>query len=460
MAQCYPAPDPRNVAGREEPSVSPEATAGSGGTCQQPGRNLTRPGSTAGPVAVAPYPSSPKVLRDYAFVADGQRGALIDSDGRLAWMCFPGWADPAVLAGLLGPRGEYQVVPATRAVPGGRYEDGTLIWHSRWVTDDGIHRLPRRLGLPGEEDRAVILRRVSAVDSTGPVIVRLNLAGDYGRRPFGQWRRHDGRWVAGDGVITARWSGAPEASIERGVDRGLRHWCCARPCRPARAGTWSSRSCRDRARPSGRSWTPMTVGPAPRRRGGKRCHPAPTPRATVDVRQSFAVLRGMTGPDGGTVAAATTSLPERSEAERNYDYRYCWVRDICYIGHAGAAVAGGEAVLDDAVRWVSARLLADGGHHDPGLPAPTARRSPTNVPRTCPAIPAVSTSSAIGYDSQFQLDLFGEALLLLANAASRGPPRRRRLASREVGHRGHRECWSQPENGIWETEPARGPTVV
>src|ERR1700734_3013834 len=84
------------------------------------------------------YASSPKVLREYAFIADGYRGALIDSDGRLAWMCFPGWADPAVLAGLLGAGGEYQGVPATRAVPGGRYEPGSLIRHSRWVTEAGF----------------------------------------------------------------------------------------------------------------------------------------------------------------------------------------------------------------------------------------------------------------------------------------------------------------------------------
>ena len=81
--------------------------------------------------------------------------------------------------------------------------------------------------------------------------------------------------------------------------------------------------------------------------------------AARDVRRSYAVLRGMTGAEGGTVAAATSSLPERAGANRNYDYRYVWVRDTCYVGRAGAAVPGGEAMLDDAVRWVTGRLLAD-----------------------------------------------------------------------------------------------------
>ena len=128
--------------------------------------------------------------------------------------------------------------------------------------------------------------------------------------------------------------------------------------------------------------TPTIAGPAPRRRGGQRCRRCTDTVATVDVRQSFAVLRGMTGPDGGTVAAATTSLPERSDAQRNYDYRYCWLRDICYIGHAGAAVDGGEAVLDDAVRWVSARLLADGTATIPGLPLRWVAHPRRTIPRS------------------------------------------------------------------------------
>ncbi|MFJ2032282.1 glycoside hydrolase family 15 protein [Streptosporangium sp. NPDC087985] len=64
------------------------------------------------------------------------------------------------------------------------------------------------------------------------------------------------------------------------------------------------------------------------------------------------------------VAAATTSLPERAEAARNYDYRYAWIRDQCYAGHAAAA-AGLDDLLDAAVAFVTARLLADGPHLAP-----------------------------------------------------------------------------------------------
>ncbi len=74
--------------------------------------------------------------------------------------------------------------------------------------------------------------------------------------------------------------------------------------------------------------------------------------ATKDSRHSCAVLAGLTSSTGGMVAAATTSLPERSKAGRNYDYRYVWIRDQCYAGQAVAA-DGPHRLLDDAVSFVA-----------------------------------------------------------------------------------------------------------
>jgi len=86
---------------------------------------------------------------------------------------------------------------------------------------------------------------------------------------------------------------------------------------------------------------------------------------TRDSRQAFAVMpRGLTSSSGGMVAAATSSLPERARAGRNYDYRYAWIRDQCYAGQA-AAIAGTLPLLDDAVRFVSLRLHADGAKLSP-----------------------------------------------------------------------------------------------
>ena len=157
--------------------------------------------------------SLPHELRDYALLADGQRGILADPDGEFAWMCFPTWSDPAVLASLLGSGGSYRIQPNGRYVPGGAYEDGTLIWRQRWVTDSGVIECRQALAYPGRPDRAVILRRVSALDGDARLSAFVALAGDYGRRPSEPWHRDDpgGAWETSVNGIHARWSGATDA---------------------------------------------------------------------------------------------------------------------------------------------------------------------------------------------------------------------------------------------------------
>ncbi|HEX3795894.1 MAG TPA: glycoside hydrolase family 15 protein [Acidimicrobiales bacterium] len=170
------------------------------------------------------------------------------------------------------------------------------------------------------------------------------------------------------------------------------------------------------------------------------------------MRRSFAVLRGMTNQLGATVAAATTSLPERAEAGRNYDYRYTWVRDTCYIGHAGAAVPGGEEVLDDAVHWVRDRILDDGPDT---MPAYQANGGPIPDQQSLGLSGYPGSSDVIGnrVRDQFQLDIFGEALLLFANAASldrfdSDGWRAAELAIETIGKR-----QADKDAGIWELRP-------
>ena len=110
------------------------------------------------------------------------------------------------------------------------------------------------------------------------------------------------------------------------------------------------------------------------------------------------------------------SLPERADQNRNYDYRYAWIRDQCY---AGIAVArhGHFPLLDSAVNFVSERLLADG----PGLkPAYTVRGGPVPSERTLSHLqgyPGGTDKVGNWVNQQFQLDAFGEALELFAAAA-------------------------------------------
>ena len=172
--------------------------------------------------------------------------------------------------------------------------------------------------------------------------------------------------------------------------------------------------------------------------------------ATRDARHACAVLAGLTSSDDGMVAAATTSLPERAEAGRNYDYRYAWIRDQCYAGQAAAA-AGVYPLLDSAVRFVSARLQADGHQLAPaytvdGGQVPDQRRL------DLPGYPGGFDLVGNWVNKQFQLDAFGEALLLFATAAQHGRLdsgawRAARIAADAIAAR-----WREPDAGIWELD--------
>jgi hypothetical protein len=129
----------------------------------------------------APSRLAPHALREYALVADGERGALIGPRGDVAWMCVPRWDSDAPFNGLIGGSGHYTVTPSGRFVWGGYYEPGTLIWRLRWVTETGIVECREALAFPADLHRAVLLRRVIAVDGDADVSVALAPAVDFGQ---------------------------------------------------------------------------------------------------------------------------------------------------------------------------------------------------------------------------------------------------------------------------------------
>src|SRR5438309_2021798 len=106
---------------------------------------------------------APQSLRDYALIADGERGALCGPHGELVWMCAPRWHDPAVFSALIGGAGAYAVTPSERCVWGGEYITGTLIWCNRWVTGyDGEVECRDALARPASRDTVTVLRKVTA----------------------------------------------------------------------------------------------------------------------------------------------------------------------------------------------------------------------------------------------------------------------------------------------------------
>ncbi len=159
---------------------------------------------------------TPRVLREYALVADGERGAIIGPDGSIAWLCVPRWDSPAAFSGLLGGPGQYTVTPADPwHVWGGYYESGSLIWRNRWVGDTRIE-CREALAMPADPHRAVLLRRVEAIDGTAKVTVTLDLRAGYGRAIMTDLKRDGDIWTGRSGGTWFRWSGAGKARLADG----------------------------------------------------------------------------------------------------------------------------------------------------------------------------------------------------------------------------------------------------
>ena len=386
----------------------------------------------------------PHVLREYALLADGERGALCGPQGDIAWLCAPGWSDSAVLSALIGGTGSYTVSPAEPCVWGGYYEPGTLIWRNRWVTTRTAVECREALAYPGDPHRVVLLRRVEAIERDARMRVRLDLADGFGRRSLRELKRDgDGTWTGRTGDLRVRWTGGGDAVAE---DGGLGF---------------------DLTVPAGRHHDlilEITAGklPDPVDAGDlwlateHAWHSAvPEFRDTVaprDARHSYAVLRGMTTADGGMVAAATLGLPERSEGGRNYDYRYVWLRDQCYAGLA-ASVDEPHALLDDALRFTTARVL---DHGDRILPAYRTDGTPPPDETTLklPGYPGGSDVVGNHVTHQFQLDALGERLQLHAAAARLGHYDAEVQRATGVVVRLITERWDAPEAGVWELEDA------
>jgi alpha,alpha-trehalase len=388
------------------------------------------------------YP--PRVLREYALLADGERGAVVGPSGDIVWMCLPRWDSDAVFAALIGGTGGYAVTPASRHVWGGSYEEGSMIWRNRWITDQGAVESRDALAFPADPHRAVLLRRVHAVDAPATITVSLQPRAGYDKHPMSELHRSGDIWTGRVGPLHLRWSGAADArprnhgaelTFELHVEPGQHHDLTLElsdqplPAEPVAADdAWAATES---------EWAhtvpPLDAGLNPR-----------------DTRRSYAVLQGLTSTGGGMVAAATTSLPERAEAGRNYDYRYVWIRDQCYVGQA-VAVDGPHPLLDDAVQFVSDRLLADG---DKLAPAYTTTGEPVPDQRQLDLVGYPGGYNIVGnwVNQQFQLDAYGEALLLFAAAARHDHLDTQHWNAAEAAAGAISRRWTEPDAGIWEID--------
>lgn len=386
----------------------------------------------------------PVPLRQYALLADGERGALIGPHGNIAFLCAPRWHDDAIFSSLLGGSGRYVVSPQDpRYVWGGHYEADTLIWRSRWVAQGAIIECRETLAFPGDPDTLVLLRRIEATHGDAHVEVELDCRAEFGARAMIVSRSTDGTWSGHTGDLHFRWSGAPTWAhlddntlrVTIDVPAGGHHDLVLEISRRRPTGPLPD---------AGRAWERTE-------RAWAAARPDVSASAAPgDSRHSHAVLRGLTGSTGAMVAAATTALPERADKGRNYDYRYAWIRDQCYAGQAAAAI-GSHDLLDAAVRFVSERVLDDGAMLRPAYTV-TGDPVPDERSVALPGYPGAPVRVGNHANTQFQLDSLGESLLLLATADQGGRldaagQRAIEVLVDAVGKRRH-----DPDAGIWELE--------
>jgi GH15 family glucan-1,4-alpha-glucosidase len=392
-------------------------------------------------------------IEDYVMIGDRRTAALVASNGSIDWLCLPRFDSPACFAALLGDEenGRWQLCPVGDYEVDRAYVENSAALQTTFTTDTGVVTLLDVM--PTGDDRIDVVRRVTGVKGRVRMRHEWVVRFDYGTaRPWVRRRHEDSdepaiTAVVGPDKLVLRGPRLPEASGGRHVDEF--------DVREGEILTFST------------MWIPSHL----RTPGAHRAHVDETihedvtwvarldltgvPHADV-VRRSLLTLHLMTHEEtGGIVAAPTTSLPEDFGGERNWDYRYCWLRDaaltITSLIQAGAT--------DEARFWRDWLLRAVAG--DPAdLQIMYAVDGSRRLPElTLDQLPGYAGSRPVrignGAVDQRQTDVVGEVMLALEAA------RESKLGQTEdawnlqkvlVDHLA--DTWQDRDNGLWEI---RGP---
>ena len=398
------------------------------------------------------------LIEDYGLVGDLQTAALVGRDGSVNWLCLPLFDSPACFAALLHDEaaGSWRLAPAVGGSCTRRsYRGDSLVLQTEWDTSEGTVRVIDFM--PPRGEAADLVRIVEGLHGRVPMKLTLRLRMDYGQ--IVPWvRHHHSREatvmsaVAGPDAV---WLDTPtslhgedlttraEFEVAAGdrIPFVLTH---APSYRPRPTPVDAEQALRD----TEQFWTEWLQDFDYRGRGNERWSDA--------VRRSLVLLKALTyAPSGGIVTAATTSLSEQIGGPRNWDYRFCWLRDATFTLQA---LLGTDFVAE-AKAWRDWLLRAVAG--DPaklrimyGLAG--ERRLPEaeldwlrGYENSAPV--RVGNAAA----DQFQLDVWGEVLdgLHLSRSAGLDPDVaawdvQRALLDFLEGH------WQDPDNSLWEV---RGP---
>jgi GH15 family glucan-1,4-alpha-glucosidase len=392
----------------------------------------------------------PLAIEDYALIGDCNSAALVGRDGSIDWLCLPRFDSGACFAALLGgpEHGRWQIVPAgeVRATRR-RYRDGTLILETEFETEAGAVRVIDCMPLSNE--RRDVLRIVEGLRGRVAMRMELVIRFDYGS--IVPWvRRVDGTLLATAGPDTLELHtqvpvrGENMKSVaEFHVAAGERkHFSLNyRPSHEANQKPIDADRTLAACEQHWRAWS-------------GRCRYEG--RWKDAVLRSLITLKALTcGTTGGIVAAPTTSLPERQGGVRNWDYRYCWLRDATFT--LSTLLSAGYR--DEALAWREWLLRAVAGSpadlqvlYGVAGERRLAEYEVAWLPGHRGAAPVRVGNAAT---MQFQLDIYGEVMdtLHTARRASLEPEPAAwhiQIALLEFLE----DHWQDPDEGIWEI---RGP---
>ena len=392
-------------------------------------------------------------IEDYAVIGDRSTAALVGTNGSVDWLCLPRFDSPACFAALLGTadHGRWQICPVGEYDATRRYLDDSTVLETTFTTPTGVIRLVDLM--PTGDARADLVRVVTGVRGTVRVRHEWAVRMDYGEiRPWVRRRRIDGEEVitavAGPDQLLLRGPRLPKASDHRHTDEfDVREGDAL-----TFATTWLPSYAPDPELVDAGSRIASTLDEEASWLAACR---VTTPHADV-VRRSLLTLRLLTHEEtGGIVAAPTTSLPEDFGGERNWDYRYCWLRDAALT--IQALIAAGH--LDSAVLWRDWLLRAVAG--DPEdlqimYQVDGARRLPE---LTLDHLPGYAGSRPVrignGAVDQRQSDVLGEVMIALHAARAAGMRHDDNAwALQRVLMDNLTATWQEPDHGLWEI---RGP---
>lgn len=395
-------------------------------------------------------------IEDYALIGDRVSAALVSRDGSIDWGCFPRMDAPATFARILDADrgGSWRIAPARRYTSSRRYRPDTAILETSFETGTGTVRLTdfMPLGTPNARRAAdgTVVRVVQGLTGRVEMATQFDPRFDFGRAAL-QWEsepRHGVRAMSGAESVTLH---APDVSFAVG-ERG------ATGSFDVRAGDEVAFVMSYRCPPS------LLFGPALatavpgllehtdrewREWAGQCTYRGPLEAA---VRRSLITLKLLDyAPTGAIAAAPTTSLPETIGGIRNWDYRYCWIRDAAFTlyaflvsGYAEEAATYLDWVLDVTSGDPASLRVLYGLNGEPQAPE-------VELAHLEGYMGSRPVRIGNGAQNQLQLDMYGEILdcayLMLRNGGVLSN-RLWDLLRRIVDH--VCQVWELPDHGPWE----------